>query len=155
MLSPIFSLLGNLADHTSVPQFVPLCCDGPEFYYIFVHTHWALLTCEDKMKSKLRRFIQVTDDYQRKEEIILRDHLAMERTKLANERTLLSYIRASLYLLLGGIGLLGLKDFQDLKIIGYVSLSCSVLLLIIGIFRYTQLKRHLKQVYRPFEEEKS
>ncbi|MCM4165371.1 MULTISPECIES: DUF202 domain-containing protein [unclassified Arenibacter] len=107
------------------------------------------------MKSKLRRFIQVTDDYQRKEEIILRDHLAMERTKLANERTLLSYIRASLYLLLGGIGLLGLKDFQDLKIIGYVSLSCSVLLLIIGIFRYTQLKRHLKQVYRPFEEENS
>lgn len=103
------------------------------------------------MKSAFKKLITVTNDYQRKEEIILRDHLAMERTKLANERTLLSYIRASLYMLLGGIALLGLKDFQDLRILGYISLTFSVLLLIIGIFRYTQLKRHLKRVYRPFE----
>ena len=41
--------------------------------------------------------------------------LALERTKLANERTLLSYIRSSLYLLLGGIGILQLKDFESIK----------------------------------------
>ncbi|MEH6657073.1 DUF202 domain-containing protein [Leeuwenhoekiella marinoflava] len=108
------------------------------------------------MKSKLKSIIKVTNDYQPKEEIILRDHLAMERTKLANERTLLSYIRASLYLLLGGIGLLGLKDFQDLRILGYVSLSFSIILLIVGIYRFTQLKRHLKQqVYKPVENKKN
>lgn len=108
------------------------------------------------MKSKLRSLIKVTNDYQPKEEIILRDHLAMERTKLANERTLLSYIRTSLYLLLGGIGLLGLKDFQDLRVVGYLSLSFSAILLIVGIYRYALLKRHLKQqVYRPFENERN
>jgi putative membrane protein len=104
------------------------------------------------MKSKLKKLIQVTTDYQTKEAIILRDHLAMERTKLANERTLLSYIRASLYLLLGGIGLLGLKDFQDLRVVGYISLSLSAILLVVGVFRFTQLKRHLNKLYGPFEE---
>ena len=39
------------------------------------------------------------------EELILRDYLAIERTKLANVRTLFSYIRTSLYLLTAGIGI--------------------------------------------------
>ena len=47
----------------------------------------------------------------------LREHLALERTKLANERTLLAYIRASLYLLVGGTALLQLKDNE--RIIHY------------------------------------
>ncbi|MDH5381747.1 MAG: DUF202 domain-containing protein, partial [Cyclobacteriaceae bacterium] len=42
-------------------------------------------------------------DYEVKEEIILRDFLALERTTLANERTLFAYIRTSLYLILAGI----------------------------------------------------
>lgn len=104
------------------------------------------------MKTKLKKWIQVTNDYQSKEEIILRDHLAMERTKLANERTLLSYIRASLYLLLGGIGLLGLKDFEDLKVVGYISLTLSVIVLVIGIYRYILLRRHLNKMYGPFND---
>ena len=99
------------------------------------------------MKQKLKEIIQFTDDFQNTEEFILRDHLAMERTKLANERTLLSYIRTSLYLLLGGIALLGIKDFGDLKVLGFISLSLSGLLLIIGIYRFYQLKKHLKNLY--------
>ena len=43
------------------------------------------------MKRQFKKLITFTKDYQNKEDIILRDHLAMERTKLANERTLLSY----------------------------------------------------------------
>lgn len=42
-------------------------------------------------------------DFKPDKEVILRDYLAIERTRLANERTLLSYIRSSLYLLLGGM----------------------------------------------------
>ena len=77
----------------------------------------------------------------------MRDHLAMERTKLANERTLLSYVRSSLYLLLGGIGLVGIKQnlFEDLKVVGLVAIGLSVLFLAVGIIRYIQLKRHLRQ----------
>lgn len=69
--------------------------------------------------------------------------LALERTKLANERTLLSYIRSSLYLLLGGIGILQLKDFERIQWLGYVALVVCVIFLAIGIFRYVLLSRRL------------
>lgn len=49
--------------------------------------------------------LKFTDDFENNEKLILRDHLALERTKLANERTLFSYIRTSLYLLTAGIGI--------------------------------------------------
>lgn len=69
--------------------------------------------------------------------------LALERTKLANERTLLSYIRSSLYLLIGGIGILQLKDFESIKWLGYVALAVCVIFLALGVFRYLLLSRRL------------
>lgn len=102
------------------------------------------------MKKILKKLTKFTEDYENKEDIILRDHLAMERTKLANERTLLSYIRTSLYLFLGGIAFLGMRDFQEIKYLGYFSLCLSVIVLIVGIVRYIQLKKHVKEIYEPF-----
>jgi putative membrane protein len=99
------------------------------------------------MKTLFTKLTKFTDDYENKEEIILRDHLAMERTKLANERTLLSYIRTSLYLLLGGIAFLGMKDLSDIRFLGYFSLGLRGALLIIGIVRFLQLKKHIKKLY--------
>lgn len=69
--------------------------------------------------------------------------LALERTKLANERTLLSYIRSSLYLLIGGIGILQLKDFDNIHWLGYFALLVCVIFLAVGIFRYVLLSRRL------------
>ncbi len=71
--------------------------------------------------------------------------LALERTKLANERTLLAYIRASLYLLLGGIAILQLKDFRTIHWIGYAALIVCVVFLTVGIFRFVLLYRRLYQ----------
>jgi putative membrane protein len=72
-----------------------------------------------------------------------REILALERTKLANERTLLAYIRASLYLLLGGLALLQLRDFQQIHWLGYFALVICVLFLMVGITRFVMLKRRL------------
>jgi len=72
-----------------------------------------------------------------------REILALERTKLANERTLLAYLRSSLYLLLGGLGLLQLKDFSQIRWLGYVALVACAIFLIIGVFRFFLLKRKL------------
>jgi len=69
--------------------------------------------------------------------------LALERTKLANERTLLSYIRSSLYLLLGGIGLLQIDDFATIHWLGYTALIVCVIFLAVGIVRYIVLNRRL------------
>jgi putative membrane protein len=99
------------------------------------------------MKARIKELIKFTDDYQNKEEIILRDHLAVERTKLANERTLLSYIRTSLYLVLSGIAFLGMRDLEEIKNLGYLSLLLSIIVLVVGIFRFYQLKKHLKKIY--------
>jgi putative membrane protein len=82
------------------------------------------------------------------EEIILRDFLALERTRLANERTLFAYIRTSLYLILAGIAFIQLKDFHSIKWLGIISLILSVALLIIGIWKYYRLNQHLKEFYK-------
>lgn len=83
------------------------------------------------------------------DESLIREHLALERTRLANERTLLSYTQASLYFLLGGLALLQLKEYEDLKYIGYLALIFSGLFLTIGIWRFLSLKKKMKKLLRP------
>lgn len=83
------------------------------------------------------------------DEQLIREHLALERTKLANERTLLSYTQAALYFLLGGLALLQLKENDELRYIGYLALIFSVLFFIIGIWRYITLERKMKKLLRP------
>lgn len=83
-----------------------------------------------------------------KDEIILRDYLALERTRLANERTLLAYSRTSLYMLLGGIAFLQLHDFRNILWVGYQAIGLSIILILIGIYRYLQIKYRLSRYYR-------
>lgn len=92
--------------------------------------------------------IKFTDEYDVKEEIILRDHLALQRTKLANERTLLTYVRTALYLIIAGIAFLGMEDFRGMPSIGISCLIMSVIILIFGFIRYGQLKRQLNKIYK-------
>lgn len=99
-------------------------------------------------KMKLLKFGR---DFKPDQEIILRDYLAIERTRLANERTLLSYIRSSLYLLLGGIAFFQLKNFPDFKYLALLALVFSAIFFIIGIYRFTLLKKSLKKLYYTFE----
>ncbi|GAA5039032.1 hypothetical protein GCM10011506_37680 [Marivirga lumbricoides] len=96
---------------------------------------------------KKLRFPRIVSDYQNKEKIILRDFLALERTTLANERTLFAYIRTSLYLILGGIGLIQLKDFENIKWIGYFALALSFFLIVFGLFRFYKLRKKLRKFY--------
>lgn len=77
------------------------------------------------------------------EEIIFRDYLAIERTRLANERTLLSYVRTSLYLLLGAIAFFQLEGLDKLKWLAYPSLAFSALSLVVGIVKFYRLKKRL------------
>lgn len=103
------------------------------------------------MAMNIKRIFSFSNKFENREEIILRDYLAMERTKLANERTLLSYIRSSLYLLLGGIAIIQLEGFESIKFIGYISLGLTILLVIIGIYRFQKLNRQLKNYYSQIE----
>lgn len=99
------------------------------------------------MKKRLR-LPRIIKPFETKEKIILRDYLALERTTLANERTLFSFIRTSLYLLVGGIGLIKLKDFESLRWLGELAIVISVLLVIYGLVRYFLLRRKLHKFYQ-------
>ncbi len=95
-------------------------------------------------KFKLPRIVA---NFQNRERIILRDFLALERTSLANERTLFAYVRVSLYLIIGGIAFLKLDDFKTMIWLGYVCFAFSVFLLIFGFIRYNALRRRLSKFY--------
>lgn len=86
------------------------------------------------------------------DEKLIREHLALERTKLANERTVLSYIRASLYLLIGGLALIQIKEYEHIRWIGYLSLFICALFIVVGISRYVVLDRKLDKLLRPEEK---
>tara|TARA_R110002072_G_scaffold151503_9_gene300977 strand:+ start:3575 stop:3913 length:339 start_codon:yes stop_codon:yes gene_type:complete len=93
--------------------------------------------------------------FENKEKIILRDFLAMERTSLANERTLFSYIRASLYMGIGGVAILEYQGFADFQWLSYIVFGLSLVLIFIGVFRYQRLKKKLETYYKTMNTETS
>lgn len=103
------------------------------------------------MAVNIKKIFSFSSKFENRDEIILRDYLSLERTKLANERTLLSYIRSSLYLLLGGIAIIQLEGFESIKFIGYISLGFTIILVIIGVYRFQKLNRQLKNYYSQIE----
>ncbi|GGZ15173.1 hypothetical protein GCM10007049_04030 [Echinicola pacifica] len=78
-------------------------------------------------------------------ELIVRDYLARQRTKLANDRTLLSYIRTSLYFLVSGTALVKVEDLQNIKSLGYISFGISIVFLFVGITNFFRIKRKIKR----------
>jgi len=103
------------------------------------------------MRAVAKRWIRPDKGYTVREELILRDHLALVRTRLANERTLLSYIRSSLYLLVGGLALIGVADSVEIRWTGYSAVTLSVLFVAFGVYRYSHLRRDINAYY-PKEE---
>lgn len=79
------------------------------------------------------------------EKTILRDMLALERTKLANERTFLAFVRTSLYLLLGGYAFINLEGFKNTVVFGYISMCTSLVLITIGIAKFFIVRKRLKE----------
>ena len=93
-------------------------------------------------------------DFQHDREIILRDYLALERTRLANERTLFSYIRTALYLILGGIAFMEMNNFQNIKWLAPVCFALSLVILVTGIIKFIQMKNGLKKFYSTSHSQK-
>jgi len=74
-----------------------------------------------------------------------RDHLALMRTDLANERTLLAYLRTSL--MSAGSGLTLIKFFADLNSaiqIGWGFLVLGAIIALIGVIRFLRMRAHMR-----------
>lgn len=76
---------------------------------------------------------------------LLKDQLAWERTRLANERTFLSYIRTSLYFLVGGVALITVKSLDNTMIPGIAAVVFSGMLITTGTYRYIRMRSKLKR----------
>lgn len=86
-------------------------------------------------------------EFENKKEIILRDYLALERTRLANDRTLFSYIRTALYLVLAGLAFLQMDDFKAIKWSAPIFFLLSLVILITGVVKYFVMKNKIKKYY--------
>lgn len=74
-------------------------------------------------------------------QLILRDVLAIDRTRLANERTLLAWIRTSVMLLVSGISLLKLfEGVWVLEALGAFLIPVAIISAAVGLQRYFKVR---------------
>jgi putative membrane protein len=78
--------------------------------------------------------------------LILRDHLAIERTALANERTLLSYVRTTLAMMTVGGTLIKFFDETLLVVSGWMLLLFALAIALVGFMRYIKIYAYMYQL---------
>jgi putative membrane protein len=81
-------------------------------------------------------------------QLITRDWLAIERTRLANERTFLSYFSTSVVLLGSGVSFFKLEVFSDVALLGLSLMIISPLTLLVGTFRFFRVKKNIRRYYQ-------
>lgn len=83
-----------------------------------------------------------------KKELILRDHLAIDRTTLSNESTLLAYIRTSLAVIAAGATLIHFFDEIWVKVFGAFLVIFGITIIIVGIARYRKMQKSINEIER-------
>jgi len=78
-------------------------------------------------------------------DLILRENLAIERTRLANDRTLLSFIRTSLYFAVAGISANSLLDIIYGWVMEAALIGISIFLLIVGAVKYRRVEVKIQE----------
>jgi putative membrane protein len=80
------------------------------------------------------------------EELILRDHLAIDRTRLANERTLLAYLRTSLMMLVAGATAVKLVDVNmSVVVTGWLFIGFGAIVGVVGIWRFLAMRSSINR----------
>jgi len=75
----------------------------------------------------------------------LLEYLAVDRTRLANQRTLLVYIRLGLYLFIFGLSVYKLEVLKGLYDTMYIFFGLGLLSILIGILQYIKINRVLNK----------
>ena len=83
------------------------------------------------------------------DQLILRDHLAADRTILANERTFLAYIRTALTLFVAGLSFVHLKNIFTsyiVEVIGIIFILFGIATFFVGLFRYKRMQALIRKI---------
>lgn len=79
-------------------------------------------------------------------ELILRDRLALDRTHLANERTLLAYVRTAFMLMLAGAtAIKALPGDRAAVISGWVLIAGGLAAGFFGALRFAAMRRRIRR----------
>jgi putative membrane protein len=77
-------------------------------------------------------------------DLILREKLALQRTILANQTTLLSFVRTALYFLVAGLSIRNLLKIENSFLLEILLFSSSLLILLLGLRNYLSQQRKIK-----------
>jgi putative membrane protein len=80
---------------------------------------------------------------QEKANIEIRDSLAIERTKFANERTFLAYMRTAMGLVLAGFSLIQFFHDQIYSWLGVLLIPVGIILSIIGLKKFVAKRKQI------------
>ena len=94
-------------------------------------------------KMHVSHVLDVNKDMDRS---VIREKLDAARTKLANERTLLSYVRTSLALIVAGITFIRFFDYSIIIYLGWIFLPFGVINFVLGIVRYRDTRDHITEI---------
>ena len=85
--------------------------------------------------------------YTMNRDLILRENLALQRTTLANQTTLLAFLRTSLYFAIAGLSLENLLKIEQHIMIEILLFSISFFILAYGVANYLVHKNKIKKSY--------
>jgi len=80
------------------------------------------------------------------DELILRDELAVDRTLLANERTLLSYLRGGIALMLAGGTFIHFAETGWYTALGVLCLPAGLAVILVGAHRFRTMHRAIRSL---------
>ena len=81
------------------------------------------------------------------EDKILRDYLAIDRTRLANQRTLLSFFRTGLYMFVTALAVIKVEVLKELKVVAIIFFVLSALCIVIGVVNYLLVRKKIENHY--------
>ncbi len=108
------------------------------------------------MNKKLKMLLYFEPKYNtmKENELPLNDLLTVEMTYLSNERSLLAYMRTFMVFLSSGIAIFQIKSLEKVWYFGYFFIGLSILILIIGIFRFFKVKINVKTILNNIDKSK-
>jgi putative membrane protein len=77
-------------------------------------------------------------------DLVLREYLAIERTKLSNETTLLAYIRTGLYFLVAGSTLGQVMETRFWKVMGLPLVISGFLIMLVGFIKFRKVLKAIE-----------
>jgi len=76
------------------------------------------------------------------------EKLAIDRTKLANERTFLAYFRTAIGFVVAGMTIIKIDLFDQVKYIGEILIALGPIMLFVGLYQRNKVSKRIDSYYK-------